>query len=175
MALPWIIIILVFHTIWDGPVLCYLEFPLITLSPLKRRLLYAVVFEILAVILSTIILMFLSGSGVQESLPLAIVVSGVAVLWNYLYNTLFESWERRQQIMARTLRIRTLHTLGFERGLLIFCLPIYMYWFSVGPWEAFLMETTLVVFFLVYTFVFTFIFDKIFTLQHQNPYADVTL
>ncbi|WP_269900079.1 PACE efflux transporter [Paenalcaligenes faecalis] len=145
---------------------------MITLSPLKRRLVYVTVFEIFAILFSTLILMGLSGSDAQDSLPVAIIVSVTAVIWNYVYNTLFESWERRHQIMDRTLRIRCFHAIGFEGGLLVFCLPIYMLWYGVGLWTAFVMEAALLLFFLVYTFVFTLIFDKIFTLHHQNPYAD---
>lgn len=142
---------------------------MITLSPLKRRLLYVVVFEIFAILFSTLVLMVLSGGDAQDSLPVAIIVSTAAVAWNYIYNTGFESWERRKQIMTRTLRIRSIHALGFELGLFLFCLPTYMLWYGVGIWEAISMQIALLIFFLIYTFVFTLIFDKIFTLQHQNP------
>lgn len=111
--------------------------------------------------------MALSGGNAQNSLPVAIIVSAAAVTWNYIYNTIFESWERRNQVMIRTLRIRCIHAIGFEGGLLLFCLPIYMLWYSVGVWKAFTMEFTLLLFFLVYTFVFTLIFDKFFTLPNQ--------
>ena len=116
--------------------------------------------------------MGLSGSDAQDSLPVAIIVSVTAVIWNYVYNTLFESWERRHQIMDRTLRIRCFHAIGFEGGLLVFCLPIYMLWYGVGLWTAFVMEAALLLFFLVYTFVFTLIFDKIFTLPHLQNQAE---
>lgn len=142
---------------------------MITLSPLKRRLVYVTVFEIFAILFSTLILMALSGGNAQNSLPIAIVVSAAAVAWNYIYNTMFESWERRNQVMIRTLRIRCIHAIGFEGGLLIFCLPIYMLWYKVGVWKAFTMEVTLLLFFLVYTFVFTLLFDKFFTLPNQMP------
>lgn len=141
---------------------------MITLTPLKRRLLYVTVFELFAILFSTLVLMSLSDGEAQESLPVAIFVSTIAVVWNYTYNTLFESWERRSQIMSRTLRIRCLHASGFEAGLFLFCIPIYMYWYSVGVWQAITMQTVLLIFFLIYTFVFTLGFDKIFTLQHQN-------
>ena len=145
-----------------------MEFQLITLPPLKRRIVYVTLFEIIAVILATFLLMLLSGGDAQNSLPVAIMVSVTAVIWNYLYNTIFESWERRNQIMTRSVRVRCIHAIGFEGGLIVFCLPIYMLWYSVGVWKAFTMEAVLLAFFLVYTFFFTLVFDKIFTLpQHQ--------
>ena len=141
---------------------------MITLSPIKRRLLYGGLFELLAVFLSTLVLMALSDSDARESLPVAIMVSSVAVLWNYIYNTGFEAWESRQRIMVRTLKIRCIHTLGFEAGLFLLCLPIYMLWYGVGVWTAMYMELALLLFFLVYTFVFTLLFDQVFTLPHQS-------
>lgn len=138
------------------------------LSPIKRRIVYVATFEVIAIILSTIFLMFLSGTSAENSFPVATMVSVAAVVWNYLFNTIFESWERRKNIKDRTLWIRCVHSLGFESGLVLICLPIYMLWYNVGLWTAFTMEIALLLFFLIYTFIFTLIFDKIFVLpQHQ--------
>jgi uncharacterized membrane protein len=139
---------------------------LITLSPIKRRLLYVTVFEIIAILASTFILMLLSGGEAAQSLPVAIMVSAVAVIWNFTFNTVFERLERRWQITERTFIVRSLHALTFEGGLVLICLPLYMLWYGVGLWEAFVMEAALLLFFLVYTFVFTLVFDKIFTLSY---------
>ena len=140
---------------------------MITLSPIKRRVLYVALFELLAIALSTFVLMALSGSAAHQSLSVAIIVSSVAVLWNYIFNSAFEAWECRRRIMTRTLKIRCIHTLGFEAGLFLFCLPIYMLWYGVGVWTAMYMESALLLFFLVYTFVFTWLFDQVFTLPQQ--------
>ncbi len=48
---------------------------MITLSPLKRRLVYVIIFEIIAIISSTLVLMKLSGGDAAESLPVAVMVS----------------------------------------------------------------------------------------------------
>ena len=146
---------------------CALEFWLIALSPIKRRLVYVTIFEIIAIISSTFVLMLLSDSSVAKSLPVAIMVSLVAVIWNFIYNTGFEAWERRRDISKRTLFIRSIHAVGFEGGLCLVCLPIYMIWYKVGLIDAFFMEAALLLFFLVYTFLFTLGFDKIFTLPHH--------
>jgi len=60
--------------------------------------------------------MMLSKSDAQESLPVAIFVSTAAVIWNFIYNTGFETWEQRRQVLVRTFKIRTLHALGFLKG-----------------------------------------------------------
>ena len=142
-----------------------------TLSPLKRRLVYVTVFEIIAIISSTLVLMWLSHSDVSESLPVAVMMSLAAVIWNFIYNTAFEAWERRRRVKHRTVWIRSVHAFGFEGGLVIICLPLYMIWYDVGLIKAFMMEVALLLFFLVYTFTFTLIFDKIFTLPHHHKPA----
>ena len=147
---------------------------MITLSPLKRRIVYVTVFEIIAIISSTLVLMLLSNSSAAESLPIAIMVSLAAVIWNFIYNTAFENWERRQQVTQRTLLVRSAHAIGFEGGLVLICLPLYMIWYDVGVIKAFIMEAALLLFFLVYTFFFTLGFDKIFTLPHQHKSASAS-
>ncbi|MDN3446626.1 PACE efflux transporter [Psychrobacter sp. APC 3281] len=145
-----------------------------TLSPLKRRLIYVTAFEIIAIILSTLILMKLSNSDASESLPVAMMVSLAAIIWNFIYNTAFEAWERRKRIVRRTLWIRSAHAFGFEGGLVLICLPLYMIWYDVGLVKAFMMEVALLLFFLVYTFTFTLIFDKIFTLPYHYKSANAS-
>lgn len=148
---------------------------MITLSPIKRRLVYVTIFELLGILFSTMVLMALSGGDAEESLPVAIIVSSIAVIWNYIYNTGFESWESRCNVLERTFKIRCIHAIGFEAGIFLLCLPLYMFWYGVGVWKAIAMESTLLLFFLVYTFVFTLLFDKVFTRQHQVKVADVPL
>ena len=132
------------------------------------------IFDIIAIIASTFVLMKLSGGDAAESLPVAIMVSLAAVIWNFLYNTAFEAWERRKQVKKRTLLIRSAHAIGFEGGLVLICLPLYMIWYDVGLIKAFMMEAALLLFFLVYTFVFTLGFDKIFTLPHYDKTASAS-
>lgn len=141
---------------------------MITLSPIKRRLVYVSVFEMLGIVFATIVLMALSGGDAKQSLPVAIIVSTAAVVWNFIYNTLFEAWEVRKHIQARTFKIRSIHAIGFEGGLFLFCLPVYMLWYEVGVWTALTMQAALLLFFLVYTFVFTLAFDQVFTLPHLS-------
>lgn len=141
---------------------------MITLSPIKRRVLYVTLFEIFAVMLTTFILVVLSGGDTQQSLILAIIIASTAVVWNFIYNTLFEYWEKRKQIKNRTFIIRSIHAIGFEGGLTLVCMPLYMIWYGVGIWMALTMEISLTLAFLVYTFLFTLGFDNIFTLPQQT-------
>lgn len=140
---------------------------MIVLEPRMRRVVYVTIFELLAIVLSTALLAWLSGGEAANSLPVAVAISVLAVVWNFVFNTFFEAWERRTQRVGRDLKARIIHAGGFEFGLLVMTLPLYMIWYSVGPIEAFKMEAAILLFFLVFTFVFTWGFDQIFALPGQ--------
>lgn len=137
------------------------------LSPRPRRVLYVACFELIAVVVSTAILSVLSGSSAQNSMPIAIAISVIAVVWNYIFNTLFEMWEKARNVIKRSLSLRCIHTCLFEAGLVLAIVPLYMIWYQIGLWEALKMEVSILIFFLFYTFAFTWVFDLIFPLQRE--------
>lgn len=134
---------------------------MITLRPLARRITYVILFEGLAITFATFLLATMSNGDAHKNLPVAIASSTAAVIWNFIYNTLFERWESRRGITKRSLSLRVIHTLGFEGGLVTVLIPFFMWWYSVGPVTALIMEAALLMFFLVYTFVFTWVFDLV--------------
>lgn len=103
------------------------------MSPILRRVIYVVSYGIIAMVFVTVALVVL-GFGGGSSGFIAVVSSGVAIVWNFIWNTLFEAWERRQTSTKRTRARRVFHSVGFE-GLLVF--------------------------FLVYTFIFAWVFDLV--------------
>ena len=138
------------------------------LPAFQRRLVYVALFESLAIVLSTLLLNLLSEGDSHSSLPVAVAVSVIAVVWNFIFNTGFEAAERGLGITHRSLGLRVLHAIGFEGGLVLFTVPLFMYWYQVGVLEALVMEAAILIFFLVFTFVFTLVFDRLFPLPHQQ-------
>ncbi|WNN50134.1 PACE efflux transporter [Siccibacter colletis] len=134
---------------------------MLSLQPVTRRITYVIIFELIAIVLSSMILSGMSDRQVTDSLPVAVGVSLIAVVWNYAYNTLFESWERKNGITSRSVTLRVAHTVLFEAGFIVLAVPLFMWWYEVSFVTAFMMELGILVFFLVYTFVFTWLFDKI--------------
>ncbi|WP_404863480.1 PACE efflux transporter [Georhizobium sp. MAB10] len=137
------------------------------LSPVARRITYVVIFEVIAISLATLLLTALSGGEAHGSFPVAAASSLAAIVWNFVYNTLFERWEQGRQIETRALGLRIAHTIGFEGGLIAILIPLFMWWYQVGPVEALKMEVALLVFFLVFTFVFTWIFDRLVPIKRK--------
>nr|WP_231039467.1 PACE efflux transporter [Proteus terrae] len=122
---------------------------------------YAITFEILAILLSTVLLAILSQSQSHNSLPVAIAVSVIALIWNYIFNSFFELIESKLRIKKRTVMVRLTHAISFELGLFFFTIPLYMWWYNVGFIKAISMEVTILVFFFIYTYLFTLVFDKL--------------
>jgi uncharacterized membrane protein len=94
----------------------------------------------------------------------AVVSSAVAVVWNVVFNTLFERWEARQTVRGRSLARRAAHAIGFEGGLVVTLVPFFAWWLDITLWQAFVLDLGLLLFFLVYTFVFNWVFDRVFGL-----------
>lgn len=141
------------------------------MSPALRRLIYVISYEIVAILLVTLTLVVL-GFGGGQSGAVAIASSTVAVVWNFIWTTVFEAWERRQESRTRTLPRRIAHAIGFEGGLVIILLPIVAWILDISLLQAFVFEAGLLVFFLVYTFVFLWLFDKVLPPRSPGPGAD---
>lgn len=85
----------------------------VRLSPRRRRILQALLYETFAVLGTGPVLAWLFDKPMQSTLALALLMSSIALGWNYVFNTLFECWERRQSIKGRSLRRRIAHGIGF--------------------------------------------------------------
>ncbi|MFG0496532.1 PACE efflux transporter [Pseudomonas sp. YQ_13] len=134
------------------------------LKPWQRRVFYVSFYECFAIAFSSFILAYLAGGKPIESTPVAICISVIATTWNFVYNTAFEYWESRQLIKARSLLRRATQAIGFEVGLICFIIPVYMWWYQIGFYNAIRMEIAILVFFLVYSFSFSWLFDRLFGL-----------
>ncbi|MFT4192774.1 MAG: PACE efflux transporter [Comamonas sp.] len=131
---------------------------------LKRKLVYVTFYELIAMAITTTGLALLSGQGAGHAGVAAVVASAIAVAWNLIYNTLFESWEARQAQRGRGFWRRVAHAAGFETGLVVMLVPLFAWWLQVTLWQAFVLDLGLIVFFLFYTFVFNLGFDRLFGL-----------
>ncbi len=135
-----------------------------SLTPVTRRVVQAVLYEGIAVAAVTPTLALIFDHAAGSAFVLTVIMSSVALAWNYLFNSLFERWEARSGHTGRPWPIRALHALGFEGGLLVMLVPLMAWWLEVTLLEAFVADLGIFVFFLVYTFAFTWVFDRVFGL-----------
>ncbi|HID9896404.1 PACE efflux transporter [Serratia ureilytica] len=130
----------------------------------KRKLVYVTAYEIIGMAISALGLALLSGHAPSSTGPLAVVITTLAVSWNFIYNYVFEWWESRQVSRARTLKRRILHAVGFQLTLVVYLIPLIAWWMGITLWQALLLDMALIVIIPCYTFVFNWAFDKLFGL-----------
>ena len=124
----------------------------------KERVLHAVVFEVAANVLVFIILMIWASAAPAQSALLTIVSSTLAMGWNYLFNLMFDSIQLRTGF-KKDWRMRCLHAVLFEAGLLVVLIPFAAWWLNITLLAALKLECGLVLFFLVYAYLFNLIWD----------------
>ena len=134
------------------------------MSPLLRKITFAITFESLGIILASGFLMLLSHAPAEQTLLLSAINAAVALGWNLVFNAAFEAWEAGQPLKGRPLRLRVIHAVLFEGGLTVLMVPFMAWWLRVSLWQAFVFESGLIVLFLGYTYAFTWVFDRIFGL-----------
>ena len=132
-----------------------------------RRVVYVTLYEGIAILVAGAGLAAMSGQGLGHSGALAVMTSVVAVVWNVVFNHIFEWWESRQTVRGRSLKRRIAHAIGFEGGLALLLVPLIAWWLDIGLWDALAMDLALLLFFLVYTFAFNWAFDKVFGLPRS--------
>ncbi|CAI0961480.1 MULTISPECIES: PACE efflux transporter [Serratia] len=130
----------------------------------KRKLVYVTAYEIIGMAISALGLALLSGHAPSSTGPLAVVITTIAVSWNFIYNYLFEWWESRQVSRTRTLKRRILHAVGFQLTLVMYLIPLIAWWMGITLWQALLLDMALIVIIPCYTFLFNWAFDKLFGL-----------
>jgi uncharacterized membrane protein len=134
------------------------------MSPARRKIIYAISFETLGTVFASLALMLMSDASAGSSFVLSALAATVALIWSYLFNTVFEAWETRQPTRGRSFGRRAAHALLFEGGLVLLLVPVMAWWLKVTLLQALAYEAALIALFIIYTYAFTWAFDRIFGL-----------
>ncbi len=134
------------------------------MSPRTRRVLQALLYEVFAIAFVGPVLSVVFDKPPTSTLALAVVLSSIALGWNYVFNSLFERWESRQAVKGRSWARRLAHGIGFEGGLVVILIPVMALWLDTTPLNAFIANLGLLVFFFFYAIGFTWTFDRVFGL-----------
>ena len=137
------------------------------MTPRTRRVVQAILYEVFAVAFVGPVLSIAFDKPATSTLGLAIVLSAIALTWNYLFNAMFERWEARQAVRGRSFLRRIAHGTGFEGGLVIILVPVMALWLKISWWQAFLANLGLLAFFFFYAIAITWAFDKVFGLPES--------
>ncbi|AQS41602.1 MAG: Chlorhexidine efflux transporter [Candidatus Tokpelaia hoelldobleri] len=131
------------------------------------RAVHAVLFELIAVAMTTIFFVVIMKKSILDMGALSVIISLTATAWNAVYNYLFDRMQKRFGF-SRTKNIRILHTLCFEVGLTFATVPIVAYWLDTSFFNAFWLEAALLLFFLPYSIIYNYIYDKIYICIKQR-------
>lgn len=126
----------------------------------KERVLHALLFEAVALILLTLLAVIITGHDVTKMSGLAITLSLIAMLWNFIFNILFDKLYGEDRY-SRTLWIRIQHGFWFELGMLVFSFPVMMWVLQQSFLTVLLLDIGAMIFFLLYAIAFNWIYDII--------------
>jgi uncharacterized membrane protein len=133
------------------------------------RIRHAVSFEIIGLILVTPLGAVLFGKPLHDIGVVAIVGATLATLWNYVYNLAFDhAMLRITGAVRKSVKVRVLHAVLFEAGLLAALLPFIAWYLGISLREAFLMDVSFALFYLVYAFVFNWLYDVVFPIPARH-------
>ncbi|WP_336166334.1 PACE efflux transporter [Acinetobacter sp. 161(2023)] len=130
----------------------------------KRRIVYVSFYEVIGMIISSVGLAILAGDSVEHTGPLSVMITTIAVTWNFIYNILYEKWEARQSSNIRTVKRRVGHAIGFQLTLVLFLIPLIAWWMDISLIAALGLDVAFIIIIPIYTFIFNWSFDKLFGL-----------
>ncbi|KQW29286.1 hypothetical protein ASE36_12625 [Rhizobium sp. Root274] len=129
------------------------------------RIRHAVSFELIGLAIITPIGAWAFGMPMTDIGVIGIGAATLATGWNYLYNLGFDHLlQRWTGTTLKTVPVRIIHAILFEAGLLTVLLPFIAWYLEISMWQAFVMDLSLSLFYLVYAFVFNWSYDRLFPL-----------
>ncbi len=137
-----------------------------------ERCFHAGVFELLAIIICAPLLVWVMGVSLAHAGLLTLMISLIAMSWNVVFNTLFDRIERHLKLV-RTMRMRVVHAVVFEAGLVVSVVPLAAWWLGISLLDAFLLDIAVILFFLPYTFLFNLGYDKLRVIVLKKRQASV--
>lgn len=125
-----------------------------------ERVIHMILFEVFAICFLTIFALLLGDRGLGYSTLLAVILSSIAMAWNFSYNWWFDKVFGEDRLL-RSFRMRFGHGLGFEIGVTILTFPVIMWFLQAGFWTVLLANLGLILFFFIYAVVFNWIYDLV--------------
>lgn len=130
----------------------------------KDRLRHTILFEVILLAFVTPLLSCVLNRPMAHMGTMAVTLSLIAMLWNYVYNVLFDHAlkQRGKPLYPRSAGLRVLHSTFFELGLLTVSIPMIMFWMKYRFLQALALDIFFVVMVLIYSFIFNWLYDHIF-------------
>ncbi|WP_067705328.1 MULTISPECIES: multidrug/biocide efflux PACE transporter [unclassified Erwinia] len=127
---------------------------------LKERFFHAVGYEGLALMLVAPVAAWALDKPLFQMGALAIVLSTLAMVWNMVYNAVFDRLFPRESV-KRGLPLRIVQAVGFEGGFIAIGLPVAAFMLETSLKQAFMIEIAFFLFYLPYTLLYNWLYDTL--------------
>lgn len=130
------------------------------------RVRHALFFEIFGLLLVVPLGALVFSMPLHDIGVVGLVSATLAMLWNYVYNLGFDHvLKRRTGTTLKSMKVRVLHALLFELGLLLVLMPFIAWYLGITLLHALIMDIAFALFYMVYAFVFNLVYDRVFPLK----------
>ncbi len=131
---------------------------------LKGRILHMLLFEFVALVIVIPLSYFVLNKNSVSLGILAVILAIAAMLWNFIYNWLFDIVENKLGGIRfkRNLWLRTVHAFLFELSLCLVSVPFVIMLLHLPFLVAFTVNLGFIFFYLCYALVFNYIYDQIY-------------
>ncbi|MBH0029039.1 PACE efflux transporter [Pseudoalteromonas sp. SWN29] len=124
-----------------------------------ERIFQALIFEMIALFIIVPASVYFGGFATGKMAIVGIGLSIFAMLWNYIYNIVFDKIAGHNR-KDRSLLTRVTHACGFELGMVVITLPVLAWYLNITWLAAAALEAGFLVFILIYTYIFNVLYDK---------------
>ncbi len=130
----------------------------------RERLWQTLGFELLGLAFVTPLFSLATGTGLQQSLRLLMLLSLVVMVWTALYNTVFDVIEARtvgRVASARTAGWRLLHAVGLEVSSVVCSLPVIVASSAMAWREALAADLLLSLVYAAWAYLYHWAYDRL--------------
>jgi uncharacterized membrane protein len=129
------------------------------------RVRHALFFEIIGLILVIPLGALVFSMPMHDIGVVGLVSATIAMAWNYVFNLGFDTvLQRTIGTTLKSVRLRIVHAVLFELGLLIVLMPFIAWYLGITLIHALVMDISFALFYMGYAFVFNLAYDRVFPL-----------
>ena len=133
------------------------------------RVRHALFFEIIGLILVIPLGALVFSMPMHDMGVVGLVSATIAMAWNYVFNLGFDTILRRTiGTTLKPVRLRIVHAVLFELGLLIVLMPFIAWYLGITLTHALVMDISFALFYMGYAFVFNLAYDRVFPLPEWS-------
>ena len=128
------------------------------------RVLHSLLFELVLLGLCTPVIALIFNKSFSHTGAMSLGLSITAMVCNGLYNYLFDRALIffKHPLYPRSFRLRCFHSILFEICLMIFTLPMIMWWMNLSFYQALALDLSFSITVPIYALIFNWIYDLLF-------------